>query len=61
LIAIRINHVIALESPLKLLQFRCAFKKHSWVSVSAKSMSRVDASRNRNICSLWASTTAENS
>ena len=61
LIAIRINQVIALESPLKLPQFRCAFRKHSCVSVSARSTSRVDASRNRKICARCAVTTAENS
>ena len=45
LIAIRISQVIALESPRKLPQFRCAFRKHSCVSVSARSTSRVDASK----------------
>ena len=57
----RINHVIALDSPRKLFQFRCAFRKQSCVSVSARSISRVDASRNRKICGRCRSTTRENS
>src|ERR1039457_3294512 len=61
LIAIRISHVIALDSPRKLPQFRCAFRKHSCVRVSARSTSLVDASRNRKICGLCRSTTHVNS
>jgi hypothetical protein len=61
LMAIRISHVIALDSPLKLAQFLCAFRKQSCVKVSARSESRVDASRNRKICGRCFVTTVENS
>src|SRR5215469_2848795 len=61
LIAIRINHVNALESPRKLDQLLCAFRKQSCVSVSARSTSRVEASRKRNICGRWLTTTLSNS
>src|ERR1700757_5288406 len=57
----RINQVSALDSPRKFDQFRCAFRKQSCVSVSARSTSRVDASRNRKICGLWLLTTLSNS
>ena len=45
--AIRISQVSALDSPRKCFQLRCAFRKHSCVSVSARSTSRSDASKNR--------------
>jgi hypothetical protein len=47
--AIRISQVRVLDSLRKLGQFRCALRKHSCVSVSAKSGSRDDAKRKRNI------------
>jgi len=61
LMAMRINHVIALDSPRKCFQFRCAFRKHSCVKVSARSTSRNDASRKRKICGRWLSTMLANS
>src|ERR1035437_5838137 len=61
LMAMRISQVMAMDSPRKLDQFRCAFRKQSWVSVSARSTSRVDESRNRKICGRCLATTAENS
>src|ERR1035437_8649097 len=61
LMAMRISQVRTLDSPRKLDQFRCAFRKQSWVSVSARSRSRVDDSRNRKICGRCLATTAENS
>jgi hypothetical protein len=57
----RINQVIALDSPRKLPQLRCAFRKHSCVNVSAKSTSRVEARRKRKICGRCFSTTRANS
>src|ERR1700722_16801276 len=59
--AIRISQVMALESPRKWLQLRCAFRKHSCVSVSARSTSLSDASRKRKICGRWLSTMDANS
>src|ERR1035441_62043 len=59
--AMRISHVSALDSPRKLPQFRCAFRKHSCVSVSAAPTARVDESRNRKIFGRCFVTTAENS
>jgi hypothetical protein len=59
--AIRISQVIAVESPRKFFQFRCAFRKHSCVSVSARSTSLSDASRKRKICGRWLSTMPANS
>src|SRR5579862_8835731 len=57
----RINHVSALDSPRKPDQFRCALRKQSCVSVSAKSTSRVEASKKRKICARWLLTTPSNS
>src|SRR6185437_7699570 len=59
--AIRISQVNALDSPRKLDQFRCAFRKQSCVSVSARSTSRVEASKKRKICARWLATTPANS
>src|SRR4051794_8492728 len=59
--AMRINQVRTVDSPRKPDQLRCAFRKHSWVSVSERSTSRVEASRNRKICGRWVATTATKS
>src|SRR5205814_10482613 len=50
-----------IESTRKLVQFRYAFRKQSCVSVSAKSTSRVDASRKRKTCGRWLATMLSNS
>ena len=57
----RINQVRTVDSPRKPDQLRCAFRKHSWVSVSDRSTSRVEASKNRKICGRCAATTAAKS
>src|SRR6185437_13894742 len=61
LMAMRISQVSTDDSARKPAQLRCAFKKQSWVSVSARSTSCVDASRNRKICGLCVATTSEKS